>query len=306
MDETLETRSKVSSSLRSSQLTSSSTAAARARAKAEAARAQLSFAKQEASILKQQAEQLKKKADLDAELHILKSQKAAAAALAEAQAWEASAQESEHPQQPQLDDMQQFSPIERVQEYVQQQSELGNDLQTPQVNHPELLSSLVQQPATAIDATPKAHKEPSIHQPSRSKNREFTPLPVFHALSPKRESCNWSYGGEPTNNDRFHHPQSKVWTPTPVRSSHADTSDLTRYLIRKEMISLGLLRFDDRQESYWAWKASFLSAIQDLDVTPQEELDLPSKWLGPQSAAQVGLCDMTKISYPDIKTSIVR
>ncbi|XP_039885710.1 uncharacterized protein LOC120732292 [Simochromis diagramma] len=298
MDETLETRSKVSSSLRSGQLTSSSTAAARARAKAEAARAQLSFAKQEASILKQQAEQLKKKADLDAELHVLKSQKAAAAALAEAQAWEASAQESEHPQQPQLDGMQQISPLERVQEYVQQQSELGDDLQTPQVNHPELLSSLVPQPATAIDATPKAHKEPSIHQPSRSNNQEFTPLPVFRALSPKRESCNWSYGGEPANYDRLHHPQSKVWTPTPVRSSHADTSDLTRYLIRKEMISSGLLRFDDRPENYWAWKASFLSSIQDLGVTPQEELDLLSKWLGPQSAAQAKRVRAAYINNP--------
>lgn len=88
--------------------------------------------KQKDNILKQD-EQLKRKTDLDANLHILKSQKAAAAALAEAQAWEKSDQESEHPKQPQLGNMQQINPTEQVQEYVWQQSVLNNDLQTPQL-----------------------------------------------------------------------------------------------------------------------------------------------------------------------------
>lgn len=56
-----------------------------------------------------------------------KSQKEAAAALAEAQAWEASVQESEPPQQPQLYNMQQNNPTERVKEYLWQQWELCDD-----------------------------------------------------------------------------------------------------------------------------------------------------------------------------------
>lgn len=52
------------------------------------------------------------------------------------------------------------------------------------------------------------------------------------------------------------------------------------------MVSSGLLKFDDQPENYWAWKTSFQSAVQDLNLSPQEELDLLSKWLGPQSAAQ--------------------
>lgn len=86
-DKTLETRSKASSSPHSSQLTSSFVAVARARAKAEAARVKLSFANKEADILKKQADQLKKKAELDADLHVLKSEKEVAVAQAEAQAW---------------------------------------------------------------------------------------------------------------------------------------------------------------------------------------------------------------------------
>lgn len=86
VEDTLETTSRCSGSIRSSQFTSSSTAAVQARAKAEAARVQLCFAQKKAHILKLQAEQLKKKAELKADLHILKSQKVAAAALAKAQA----------------------------------------------------------------------------------------------------------------------------------------------------------------------------------------------------------------------------
>lgn len=169
---------------------------------------------------------------------------------------------------------------------MRQQLEFRDDLQTPRVNCPVLPSSLVPQSATTINATPKACKEQSICQASMNNNQEFIPLPVSYALSSKREFCNWSYGGQPANIDPFHHPQSKVWTPTPVRGSHPDTSDLTKYLKWKEMISSGILRFDDWPENYWVWKASFLSAIQDFEVMAEEELDLLSKWLGPQSAAQ--------------------
>ncbi|XP_039870639.1 uncharacterized protein LOC120723317 [Simochromis diagramma] len=52
------------------------------------------------------------------------------------------------------------------------------------------------------------------------------------------------------------------------------------------MLSTGLLQFDDHPENYWVWKASFQSAIKDLHVTAQEELDLMVKWLGVESGHQ--------------------
>ena len=50
------------------------------------------------------------------------------------------------------------------------------------------------------------------------------------------------------------------------------------------MVSSGLLKFNDRPENHWAWKSSFLRSTRDLNLTPGEELDLLSKWLGPESS----------------------
>lgn len=76
-------------------------------------------------------------------------------------------------------------------------------------------------------------------------------------------------------------PTASPRTKEPASSS---TTDLAKYLIRREMISSGLLRFDDHPENYWAWKESFHSSTMDLNLTAREELDLLCKWLGPKSS----------------------
>lgn len=159
-DSTMETRSRASSSQHSSQLTSSSVAVARARAKAEAARVTLSFAHKEADLLKKQAEQLKKMADLDADLHVLKLEKAAAAAQAEAQAWEESAQETGDPQQPQLVEMPLIDPTQRTEEYVQQTLQTHHDYPS------DPPSALVPQPAIHYVEAAMDYKDPNGYQGS--------------------------------------------------------------------------------------------------------------------------------------------
>lgn len=62
--------------------------------------------------------------------------------------------------------------------------------------------------------------------------------------------------------------------------------DLAKYLVRREMVRSGLLKFDDRLENYWAWKTSFQAVARDLNLTAREELDLLTKWLGPESSLQ--------------------
>ncbi|XP_070409592.1 uncharacterized protein [Nothobranchius furzeri] len=66
----------------------------------------------------------------------------------------------------------------------------------------------------------------------------------------------------------------------------SETQQFAKYLIRKELVSTGLLQFDDKPENYWAWKASFISVTKDLNLSPREELDLLTKWLGPTSSEQ--------------------
>ncbi len=150
-EDTLETRSRYSGSACSSQLTSSSVAAAKACVKAEAARLQLSFAQRNADILKQQAEQLKKKADVDGDMHVLKSQKATAAVLAEVQAWKHLHKKAETHNSPNWTRCHILSRLNE--QYVQQHTELDFDLQTPQVNPLEPISSSVLKPDMDIEVS---------------------------------------------------------------------------------------------------------------------------------------------------------
>lgn len=62
-------------------------------------------------------------------------------------------------------------------------------------------------------------------------------------------------------------------------------NNLTKYLIRREMVSSGLLKFDNRPENYWGWKKYFQDT-RDLSLTAREELDLLVKWLGSDSCSQ--------------------
>lgn len=41
-----------------------------------------------------------------------------------------------------------------------------------------------------------------------------------------------------------------------------NAQDFAIYLIHKELVSTGLLQFDDKPENYWAWKTSFISLTQ--------------------------------------------
>ncbi|RXN03515.1 hypothetical protein ROHU_013330 [Labeo rohita] len=52
------------------------------------------------------------------------------------------------------------------------------------------------------------------------------------------------------------------------------------------MVTSGLMEFNDQPENYWAWKTSFRSVIDELTLSPREELDLLIKWLGPASKEQ--------------------
>ncbi|KAI4879019.1 hypothetical protein NFI96_009718 [Prochilodus magdalenae] len=65
------------------------------------------------------------------------------------------------------------------------------------------------------------------------------------------------------------------------------TGDITRYLMRRELVHSGLTKFNDHPESYWAWKSSFKNATDGLYLTASEELDLLIKWLGSPSSNHV-------------------
>ncbi|XP_041841982.1 uncharacterized protein LOC121640335 [Melanotaenia boesemani] len=270
----LDTRSQSSrrTSKQSQRSSSTTSSATRAYAKAKAARAQLAFAEKEANMMKQKAEleasMLKQKADLDASLHLLQCQKAAAAAEAEAVAYEEAELQSGEFSRPQSVEFE-LSAAQRTSEYVQQQSELlfpdiQDDAPDPERNDNEVDvqdSTRITKPvAASIQTNPSPVKREMKPEPTMSTYLTNTYLP-----GPPKQTTNLPDGYMPTTNS---------------------AQDFAKYLIRKELVSTGLLQFDDRPENYWAWKTSFLSATNDLNLSPREELDLLTRWLGPKSSEQ--------------------
>ena len=233
---------------RSSQRSSAtSSSATKAYAKAKAAHAQLAYAEKEADVMKQRADLEKQKADFDASLHLLQCQRAAAAAEAEAAAYEEADAESVKLSREPIVEGERFSAVQRTSKYVQAQSQY-----TCSGTH---------------------HTQVAVEAQER-KIKTFEP--------PQAKSVYKDLKNEPTSNT---YPHS---TPKHADQQYESQSaqDFARYLIRKEMVSAGLLQFDDKPENYWSWKASFISATKDLNLTAREELDLMTKWLGPDSMQQ--------------------
>ncbi|KAM4036356.1 uncharacterized protein ACNLHF_015279 [Anomaloglossus baeobatrachus] len=67
----------------------------------------------------------------------------------------------------------------------------------------------------------------------------------------------------------------------------SDMSEFARFMVSRELINTSLMKFDDRAESYRAWKATFKAAIANLNLTAEQELDLMIKWLGPGSTNRI-------------------
>ncbi|XP_053375012.1 uncharacterized protein LOC128547190 [Mercenaria mercenaria] len=61
------------------------------------------------------------------------------------------------------------------------------------------------------------------------------------------------------------------------------TSELSRFLLRKDLLFSRLTKYDDKAENYSVWKTTFKSVVAELNVNSREELDLLVKWLGPDS-----------------------
>ena len=88
------------------------------------------------------------------------------------------------------------------------------------------------------------------------------------------------------NVDNRHVPQSVNVQTSNVKQHSIQNSqiqDLTKFLLKKDMLISRLSCFNDRPETYAFWKGQFKGIMNELSATAIEELDLLSKWLGPQS-----------------------
>lgn len=288
----VQSRSLGSRASRQTRMSSASAAALIARAKAKAARTQAAYAEKEAKIMIEQAQ-------VQAKLHVLKLEKDAATASAEAAVYEAAEENESTGSQGDLD--LQLDPLpssQRTSEYVLQHSHKGasessmvlGSLTPPSRPEPTNTEPAVLNTLGASSNVPATHytagassNVPGMHYTAEAgkssaepgKNLHWTPL---SACTEPGNNLQWtplSARAESGNNLQ--------WTPLHADGQTSPMPDVAKYLMRQEMVTSGLLKFDDRPENYWAWKSSFLAIVKELDLNSREEFDLLTKWLGPQS-----------------------
>ncbi|XP_071098015.1 uncharacterized protein [Haliotis cracherodii] len=261
-------------------LSNTSSSLASKRAKAEAARARAEYAVKEAEILKQRAlleeqQQLaaahasRKKADMDADLKLLKEQKKVAGAEAEVRALqleEDSQGSSSH-----------FSlPVEgakdRTRDYVARHSQN----QTSNISVPR---HYFQQEANRRLTSPS----PPLAQQGPVNVLPDTNIPCAEA------DLVYSVAHQGDGIENIHRDEG---------NNMFVAAELSRFLLKKELLLTRLTSFNDRPESYAIWKLSFLRIIAELQATDVEEFDLLVKWLGPASSKYANSLRAANVQNP--------
>lgn len=87
-------------------------------------------------------------------------------------------------------------------------------------------------------------------------------------------------------------------TATPYFPRMTTASDFTKYLLKKDLLLTRLCAFDDRPETFFSWKQSFQNVMDELAVSPHEELDLLVKYSGPESRKHIVSIKSSNISNP--------
>ncbi|VDI56725.1 Hypothetical predicted protein [Mytilus galloprovincialis] len=79
--------------------------------------------------------------------------------------------------------------------------------------------------------------------------------------------------------------------------------ELSKFLMKKDLIISRLLKYDDRPENYLSWKDTFKCVMSEIDASPAEEIDLMIKWLGPDSSRQINSIKISNSGNPTIALS---
>ncbi|XP_061166266.1 uncharacterized protein LOC133175165 [Saccostrea echinata] len=106
----------------------------------------------------------------------------------------------------------------------------------------------------------------------------------------------------PLPQPRYHiHREQSPEHPALVNSNSSQnqvTSDLTRFLLRKDLLFARLTVFSEEPEAYLSWKRTFKQVMKELDVGPSEELELLIKWLGPVSSKYACSIKISNVNRP--------
>lgn len=319
---TLKTRSCVSSR---SGASSTTAAAAAARANAEAARARLKYAEKEIRMKME-------KAQLEASMEMLSLEKEMAVAEAKAGVLEAAAANIEERHSCELSFISTpYDSSQRTKDYVKDQEKVCEErsLEVDPASQDQVELSNTEPPMVqAVDDT-RPNTESNIHPASithlrdvpRHAPKKQNPESSFHIrdgdLTPGQCSQpphGVTFSGKDNQyrpSSPYRHPPrhsrdsnhthispTRIYSSQPTHAADSHMTDFVRFLARRELVTTGLLQFNDQPESYRAWRRSFLNAVRGLELSYNEEMDLLVKWLGKESAEHAKRIRSIHINQP--------
>ncbi|XP_062590301.1 uncharacterized protein LOC134251896 [Saccostrea cucullata] len=124
----------------------------------------------------------------------------------------------------------------------------------------------------SVERTARERTEAYVNSQA-SNHSEITPSYVQHDdASHRSRPASISQAG-------FHFPTASHVQP----HEQSPIVDLSNYLLKKDLLLHRFSAFDDSAQNYTVWKVGFLNILKELKASPIEELDLLTKWLGPES-----------------------
>lgn len=240
------------SSKRGSSRSSTSEAAARARAVAEAARARASFAERELHMKKEKARLEAEKATLEATLEALQAEKEVAAALAEAEILEAAAEGGEYHSDSKSGSDTPRTVQERTNEYVEDQrkwvvidripegSPQSNTNQSSAIHDITQVNHSRNDDTTSHVVTDEQQKRSEVTKPAELKIHQIqsVQLPNTHTIkqSPFKSEPPSPHSINAPHQHSFEHTQPYN-TPRADHTQAASMTDFAKYLARRELVT---------------------------------------------------------------------
>lgn len=137
-------------------------------------------------------------------------------------------------------------------------------------------------------------------------SRQFAPLSTLAPTVPNPCADLDNVSHDSTTLKTPLNPQAKTFfakacTSTPAvtdNNNNVMANELTRFLMKKDLLLSRFTVFNYQPESFPVWKSSFVSISRNLGVNPREELDLLLKWLGPDSTKHAQSIRIANASNP--------
>lgn len=154
-------------------------------------------------------------------------------------------------------------------------------------------------PDMSPDELPSAPKDyGSLRPPDQ---RDYSPErqgQQLHSVNYQQHLSHVSPGFTPPSAGRF-----RYYPPDP--NSSRDSNELAKYLMRSQLLTSELTKFDDKPENYLSWKSSFINAIDTLELRASEQIDLLVKSLGAESTKHAHRIKAVNITNPAVALELI-